>query len=120
MMTSNDSTLSDYIHTLQPEVLFFRPYERIPVKHSTRLCVQCGSPYVISTPYELCNPDVRDLCDDCIFPETEKERENERSRNLHILRLNFPERERERERSLSSGSDPDLIRAAEKARGTHF
>lgn len=120
MMTPNDQILSDYIHTLRPDILFSRPYEKLPVQRSTRLCVQCNAPYTISIPYELCNPDVRDLCDDCIFPETKKERENERNRNLHMLQLNFPERERERESSLRSGSDPDLIRAAEKSRGTHF
>ena len=30
-------------------------------------CVKCGEPFTLTTPYEKCNPDIRDLCIDCIW-----------------------------------------------------
>lgn len=39
---------------------------------------KCGKKYVLHIPYELANPDCRDLCEDCIaekfYPETEAEK----------------------------------------------
>ena len=30
-------------------------------------CKKCGAHFILETPYEKCNPDLRDLCVDCIF-----------------------------------------------------
>jgi hypothetical protein len=65
-MSSNGRILQDYIDTLQPQVLFARPYEKMCPRPETRTCLQCGSPYTLRTPYELCSPVLRDLCDDCL------------------------------------------------------
>jgi hypothetical protein len=67
---NNRQVLNDYINVLQPGVLFARPYEKMCPRPETRLCLQCGSPYTLQTPYELCNPVARDLCDDCLLYTT--------------------------------------------------
>jgi hypothetical protein len=88
-MSTNCQILNNYITGLSPGVLFVRPYEKVVLRPETMACLRCGSPYMLLTPYELCNPVLRDLCDQCIL-------------DLPILSLSL---------SLSSGSDPDLIRA---------
>lgn len=66
-MTRNCQILSDYVNTLQPDILFARPYEVRRPKPETRQCIVCGKPYTLLTPYDLCNPGLRDLCDNCLL-----------------------------------------------------
>lgn len=43
---------------------FIRPEKKF---REDRKCVECGTPYTLTTPYEKCNPVIRDLCTDCIW-----------------------------------------------------
>jgi len=88
-MTGNGELLKNYIRTLQPGTWITDPLKRALYIPETRSCIICGAPYTLKTPYELCNPVLRDLCDDCIQEPAP-------------LSLSL---------SLSSGSDPDQIRA---------
>jgi len=69
-MNDNTQRLAEYLdHLQQPYLVDFRRYT-VPFKATTRLCLQCGSPYTIWLPYEDCNPETRDLCDDCLLQPT--------------------------------------------------
>ena len=69
--TSN-KTAGDYLKTLDPHAVIdalqdeskFERWRPAP-KGELRTCT-CGNTYYLKTPYEDCNPTVRDLCDDCI------------------------------------------------------
>ncbi len=34
-----------------------------------RYCGSCGEPYLLPLPYDNCNPEIRDLCIDCLHIE---------------------------------------------------
>jgi len=45
------------------DIVFIKP----AVKYSEeRSCIRCGTKYTLGTPYEHCQPGIRDLCDECI------------------------------------------------------
>jgi len=65
-MTVNEARLERYIEQMTGgRAVLYRCSSSPPVV-STRACVHCAKPYQITTPYELCNPGARDLCDDCL------------------------------------------------------
>jgi hypothetical protein len=88
-MTKNCELLSEYINCLQPGTWIVDPRKRALYIPETRSCICCGAPYTLKTPYELCQPFLRDLCDECL-------------QGPDPLSLSL---------SLSSGADPDQLRA---------
>jgi hypothetical protein len=67
MISYNERNLRTYIDCFihgDDTHLFLRDEIKIV---SSRTCIHCGKSYQIGTPYEECNPETRDLCDDCIM-----------------------------------------------------
>ncbi len=91
-MNVNTQRLNEYLDRLQGPPSFYRDRGLVLSRPETRLCLQCGAPYTISIPYVLCNPVVRDLCDDCLLSSSSS---SSSSKKL-------------------SGSDPDQIRGVKR------
>ena len=53
------------VSDISDPAVFVRPVERY---NEERIC-KCGKKYRLSTPYKKCNKGVRDLCDDCLYPD---------------------------------------------------
>jgi hypothetical protein len=70
MTTNNNKKLESYIETMNGS----KPSGKVEkLKHpEIRKCKICGEKYAINYPYEHCNRETRDLCDDCIYPEWPK------------------------------------------------
>lgn len=70
MSEENEDILAE-IDRLEPEggAIFIKPRKKYSEK---RICYQCGIKYILGTPYEECQPGIRDLCDECIakLPKT--------------------------------------------------
>jgi hypothetical protein len=65
-LISNRAILTEYINEIGGPHRFIREAPRSASKPRIMHCLLCGKPYVISIPYQLCNPETRDLCDDCM------------------------------------------------------
>ena len=69
-LSHNTRALAVYLAEKQGPPSFYPTNDTVIFRTTTRTCLQCGQPYTISIPYELCNPGIRDLCDDCLLQPT--------------------------------------------------
>lgn len=60
MWVNENGILMDDRIPQQPD--FFRKSQ----KYFRLMTCKCGQQFELRTPYELCNPELRDLCSDCI------------------------------------------------------